>query len=663
MKKKNENPRELLGKFAIVKLWPNIKTAEDECIARIKIAASILNLECIEIHSDGRLIIDETKSIENDVDFVIHLHYDTPKQYDAFSYVALWNPIQFYHDWDYNRTSRNLTTHDDFLSCNSKAADDHVKRMLKSHRASHAEDFLTLHHSTANTKPPSFNKNSRLAYTGINWEAITGGKSRHQEVLKKLDDTGILQIYGPSIFQGVKVWSGYKSYVKEIPFDGISMIDELSKCGICLVLSSQAHKDSKLMSNRLFEGIAAGTLIICDENPWAKENFHDSLLYIDTRQPAPIIVDQIKDHVNWAQNHVPEAIKMIEEAQDIFNRKYNLTYSLSNIYKNFPERKEKFKKQQNPEGTEVKNIKIYFLTPHHDITTIALHEQSLIHQDYKNITSTLVIQEGTAATKEIQKLKNENIFSSIKEIKFKNLGNKRNIDELKPLGEILQSLLESTPHTDAIIFVAPNERLFSNHVSVLAGALQRDPTLHCAATAAILKNGSQEIKNISEVIDFGHHDRENPPGLGRFIFRKKTIPSDTHIALPYMFSRPQAILINGQRIGQMLQATIVINLEKEPPTPRGNIIHENEIIRSYCHESMKIVTGCLPRNNVNHHVPTSISRTAEKSAQISASNRIRPITLILLALKNPKWIFWQLNLIRSEGLIRRFKILKSVIKI
>lgn len=83
-------PAGLIGRFAIVKLWPEIKTAEDECIARLKVAATTLGLDCIKIHADGSLLEDPDKSIKRQhVDFVLHLHYDTPKLYDAFSFVAL----------------------------------------------------------------------------------------------------------------------------------------------------------------------------------------------------------------------------------------------------------------------------------------------------------------------------------------------------------------------------------------------------------------------------------------------------------------------------------------------------------------------------------------------------------------------------------------------
>src|SRR4051794_21664517 len=99
MSQKFSIPSGLCGRFAVVKLWPGIKTAEDECIARLKSAAMDLGIECMEIHADGRFIDHSEASVnKSNIDFVIHLHYDTPKLYDAFSLVALWNPIQFYHE-------------------------------------------------------------------------------------------------------------------------------------------------------------------------------------------------------------------------------------------------------------------------------------------------------------------------------------------------------------------------------------------------------------------------------------------------------------------------------------------------------------------------------------------------------------------------------------
>ncbi len=40
-----------------------------------------------------------------------------------------------------------------------------------------------------------------------------------------------------------------------------------------------------MMSSRIFESSAAGAVIICNENPFARRHFGDSLLYIDTTLP------------------------------------------------------------------------------------------------------------------------------------------------------------------------------------------------------------------------------------------------------------------------------------------------------------------------------------------------------------------------------------------
>jgi len=324
-------PAGFTGRFAIVKLWPGIKTAEDECIARLKKAASMLGLECLEVDANGYLLEDPVQEVSKKTfDFVLHLHYDTPKLYDAYSLVALWNPVQFYHEWGYARTSRNLLTHDDFVSCSSTAADDHVSRLTRN-LATHLPPCFNLYHSLADIVHLPSLGDQKLFYAGINWDALRGGVSRHQELLKRLDETGRLRIYGPKLFQGVEVWKGYQSYVRKIPFDGVSMLNEINQAGVALVLSSQAHKDSELMSNRLFESVAAGALVICDENNFAKKFFGDALLYIDSRCDLDEIYRDIETHLDWVTQYPDQALAMIAKAQALFKERFALTKSLSDL--------------------------------------------------------------------------------------------------------------------------------------------------------------------------------------------------------------------------------------------------------------------------------------------------------------------------------------------
>lgn len=638
-------PSGLIGRFAVVKLWPGIKTAEDECIARLKIAAAALGLECIEIHADGRFPEEPDKIVvKTDVDFVLHLHYDTPKFYDAFSFVALWNPVQFYHEWGYSRTSRNLLTHDDFLSCSSPAADDHVGRLIRK-AATHLPPFFNLYHSIADIVHPPALGEHKLFYAGINWEALRKGGSRHQELLKRLDKTGNLRIFGPTLFQGVKVWDGYDSYVREIPFDGISMINEISKSGIALVLSSQAHKESQLMSNRLFESVAAGALVICDENNFARKFFGESLLYIDSRCSVEEIFDAIENHLAWAKRNPEEALKMVAKAQDIFREKFALQKNLSDLYQGFSNRKLELIKRQRPEADVRINVRLYLLLPAYSEDILNAHIAGVAAQEYENFSPVLII-DTTEAGKYRSNIKNTLAKSPVPidvlEIDFLAYGLNKEIKTRRRIGEVIAEVLELTSQADAVVFVAPNEKIFSNHLQVLAGSLVRNPGANCAAAAAILKHPDQPVHGIHERIDFRVFNPVYPIGYARFIFRASAFPEDLNLALPYLDRKTMAVLAGGNIITQELPATVIIDAASEFPSGPWDEGQENELISSYCPSVFTLYTGheiILP--------PLTLSPSPDDMAR----QTIKRFSW--------KWLVIQATALRRDGLAARIKALIS----
>ena len=97
------------------------------------------------------------------------------------------------------------------------------------------------------------------------------------------------------------------------------------------MLSSEAHKQSALMSSRLFGGVAAGAVIICDENLFAKTHFGDSLLYIDASLPPDEVLESITRHVQWIKSNPEKAPALSQKAQDIFRAKFRLDLSLTAI--------------------------------------------------------------------------------------------------------------------------------------------------------------------------------------------------------------------------------------------------------------------------------------------------------------------------------------------
>jgi hypothetical protein len=612
-------PAGLVGRFAIVKLWPDIKTAEDECIARLKISAAKYGIECFEVHADGRLI-DDVNTVVNskDVDFVLHLHYDTPKYYDAFSFVALWNPLQFYHEWGYQRTSRNLISHDDFISCSAPAADDHVNRMI-SQAATHMSPHFNLYHSVADAVYPPTLGERKLFYAGINWEAINGGKSRHQELLKRLDQSGMVRIYGPKIFLGVEVWAGYESYVKEIPFDGVSMLEEISKAGIALVLSSGAHKESELMSNRLFESIAAGALIICDENKFAKKFFGDSLLYIDTRHPVERIEADILKHMEWAASHPDAALGLAKKAQDIFREKFTLDRNLHDLYAGLSARKQALLSRQYPPDAQRLTVNLQLLMPDYSESILAAHIASANAQTYADFTATLCVDRATAAAnrRDIEAALAESAVAiSVYETDFYDNGEDKQLRNPRKIGMVIEEILSSLT-SDAIVFVAPNERIFSNHLHVLAGSLARNPESACAATTAILKNGLQPVQSVHERIDFRSYNAAAPTGFARFIFRASMLPERAGIALPYLHKKPLAALVN-QTLVKEIPSTVIIDTEEEFPKGAWEEHKENAVIGDFGASAFFI------KNGLDLPSPASIPTEASSAgfAELYAANKL-----------------------------------------
>src|SRR5581483_1420229 len=183
---------------------------------------------------------------------------------------------------------------------------------------------------------------------------------------------------------------GYKCYVGPVPFDGVSMIKAISEAGIALVFSSDAHKESELMSNRLFESLAAGAVIICDENPFARRHFGDTLFYVDGTDSLENVYQQIIAHHDWIRAHPQQALDMARKAQSIFREKFTLDRSLAAIYMQLNDRKEQLTARLMPENP---NQPVHALLTLPDYSAEALDQliASLETQNYPMLQSTLLV--------------------------------------------------------------------------------------------------------------------------------------------------------------------------------------------------------------------------------------------------------------------------------
>ena len=337
--------------FAIYHTWPDLRNAEYEVLQRILRAARNIGSEVAIIDNGGQVFwstpgLDIMPGADAPVDlfdFAISLHFESPRVCDIYTYYALWQPIKFYHDFGYQVSIDKLSTHNDVLSCHSDLADAHALNIFSGLRRAPIEPLETLFHNLPQPfMPPSVAADSKLFYVGINWERIGRPKGRFHDVLVMLDQKKLIEIYGPEEIHGVAPWGGFQTYQGELPFDGRSVQTAIHASGICLALSSEAHKSTGIMSNRLFEGFASGAAVIATPNPLIEKYFSDCVYLVDDERGEAMLGQQILATMREIRADPQEATRRVLRGQEILRDLCSLESSLEGIFARNDERKAKF---------------------------------------------------------------------------------------------------------------------------------------------------------------------------------------------------------------------------------------------------------------------------------------------------------------------------------
>ncbi|MBM3197035.1 MAG: glycosyltransferase family 1 protein [Chlamydiae bacterium] len=170
----------------------------------------------------------------------------------------------------------------------------------------------------------------KLFYCGVNWDLLRKSKPYH-DCLRMLDETGLMDVYGT---EGMKNWH-LKSYKGELPYDGKSVTNAIKEAGVVLVLHSQEHLDYEVITPRIFEAAAAGSVIISDRHGFVTREFKDAVLYIDidkdNKLPSDEMFRQIYTHLIWVLEHPVEAEKLARKAHSIFSAKFTLEDQLERL--------------------------------------------------------------------------------------------------------------------------------------------------------------------------------------------------------------------------------------------------------------------------------------------------------------------------------------------
>lgn len=347
--------------IALIHNWPGNKDSEYDLMERIRNILISNGHQCLFIDSFGRIIEQDSGELkrplefvdEDKVDFGLSFHFLTPQLLDFFTYTVNWNPLNYIlydpctgdavKDRHYDFIVRCFQSHDYLLSGGSQLVDDFV-RAIAGFKTGVYPNSLELYTSAPiipNLPDIKLDKID-VFYIGRNWEKIAEvyGRpinKRHEELLHRLDQSGHFSFYGPRTVYNVPVWEGIKNYRGPLPFDGgRAVIETANAHGIALVLSSDAHRHSGVVSTRLFQACAAGCVIISDDNPFIEKHFGDSVLMFKYEQDAEGTYRNIANILGWIQSNPEEAYIKAKRSHTIFRERYSLDEQIIKIVASHP---------------------------------------------------------------------------------------------------------------------------------------------------------------------------------------------------------------------------------------------------------------------------------------------------------------------------------------
>lgn len=472
-------------RIGLIHNWPGSKNSELDLIGRIIYVLKKWGHQAAVLDPFGKLLDPETghhtegnSPVDQNLDFVLYLHYLNPKLIDSYSYVVNWNPLRYLifepstgdplprTHVDFVRNS--MISHDYMLSASSALVDEFQSSQFGESRWAPRMGELKFHTSCQIFEdiPPAELDDFKVFYIGANWEKVVKAKNphikvRHEGLLESLDATGDFVFYGIRRQHGVDLWEGFQHYKGELPFDaGESIVETCSSYGAALVLSSDAHRDSGVVSTRIFQACAARCVIIADNNSFIVDEFGDSVLVFDYVEDTDVTVSNIREKVEWIKRNPEEAKQKAEKAHRIFKEKFSLDAELGGILHHHENNIKRVESRFDKIADSL--VDVYFNCPDESIGDVARFLDQLAGIKYIPVRGILMVSNGRVeAAEEIWRecLENDPGF------KCKIVG----IDnfEHKPDGENFYDVFSSQSGADFFALWNPKVHWYHDHLANL----------------------------------------------------------------------------------------------------------------------------------------------------------------------------------------------------
>lgn len=485
--------------FAVAHLWSlKLPSGEKEVALRLSLAAQNLGLLCLHVDQFGYIYNSDfeltAQNIFNrrDVLFVLHLHFTTMKCHDIWSVFPLWNPPKIIYDWPspYEYIA-NITHHDDYAVSTSDKAVDHLNSLIMPHGCTFDGQVTllpSLSRSQVLTPRLDAFRAPVLFYCGMAWEKSANQAPRHAHLLRRLDEHPFCAFYGPTHIGTTPAWEGYKQYRGELPFDGgKSLLKRINESGVCLALSSAVHKRAAIMSNRLFEGLAAGSLVITDRNDFVVRTLGDSVITVANDGDQAATYQQVIDAFHSVQRNPSQALERAVAAQEIFKKKLTLEPMLANLVDSLPARKAR-RKPVLWADKDTGAVDVVVLWTAATLEHFENVVESLQCQEYRQIRLVIIVdnRHANAVRSLIRAVEGHIGDSAVVELDLFNWDVSPTDTAFRryTTGEMLLEAISSLK-SPYVAFLGVLDRWFSDHLSTLIGRLYNDADVDVAVATSL----------------------------------------------------------------------------------------------------------------------------------------------------------------------------------
>ena len=446
-------------KFAITYFSPI--HPEMEICRRIEKASKKIGHECFFIGADGICFQNNQHISEIQPEFLIVFDPAHYTLFDVFTYHLLWfvpGLVNTQHAILYNSFSRNCEDH---LGFPSEKAIEYYRDFYGDINLNYLfpsvpKDYVL--------PPKKFEGEEKYKafYAGINVDSKT---VRHEKVFRYLDKKGLVQLYGPKSIEGKKNWEGFSSYKGEIKFDGHSLMETANSVGITLALHHEAHASFSMPTNRLFEGLAAGTLVITDKMSFVEQTFGDSVFLIDFDLSEEKKAEEIEKIILWARSNPEEARKKIIKAQEIFLEKFELSKIVGRLCDEHRQRKQLL---LDNSLAACKKQKVSVVCEIYDLASLKTITGNILNQDYPYLEILFL------CSCELDDTKNELIKKIEDRFPVKSFYLKESRKYADKSRQNVFQLMKEEVSGEKIIFCEGLQHWRSNHIRTLVEKSMRD---------------------------------------------------------------------------------------------------------------------------------------------------------------------------------------------